>query len=104
MPVLGRLYAAMESRNMSFSKSDIKANREYFERHLQAMKYKLDVIKRLKGEYQGDEFLLLDVRTRAGYAKGHIPGALCAPESELEQLMPQLPREKELAVYCWSDT
>lgn len=89
---------------MSFSESDVKANRAYFERHLLATKHKLDVVKRLKGEYQGDPFLLLDVRTRAGYAKGHIPGALCAPQSELEQLVPQLPRETELAVYCWSDT
>ena len=89
---------------MPFSKSDIQANREYFQRLLRATKFKLDVVKRLKDEYQGDEFVLLDVRSREGFAKGHIPGALCAPAGELEELIPQLPQNKELVVYCWNDT
>ena len=47
-----------------------------------------------------DTSVLVDVRTDAEFAKGHIPGAIhCELEKMLEQL-DMLPKDKELVVYC----
>ncbi len=43
---------------------------------------------------------LLDVRTPAEFAKGHMPGALNVPVDELRQRLGEVPRDKPLAVYC----
>ena len=89
---------------MTFSSDDIKANREFFTNRLRAEKQKTDVQHWVKGEPAGGDFVLLDVRPRDAFAKAHIKGALSAPLAELSDLMPQLPREKELLAYCWSAT
>ena len=47
------------------------------------------------------DFVLLDTRGREPFANGHIPGAWCAPEEEIEKLVPLLPTDKELVTYCW---
>lgn len=44
--------------------------------------------------------LLLDVRTFQEHADGTIPGAVCAPLDELRDRWNDLPREKELLVFC----
>ncbi len=44
--------------------------------------------------------LLLDVRDRADYAAGHIPGAVNIPVDELEQHLYELPRYDRIVVYC----
>jgi rhodanese-related sulfurtransferase len=44
--------------------------------------------------------LLLDVRTFQEHAGGTIPGAECAPVDELRDRWPDLPRDKELLVFC----
>ena len=46
--------------------------------------------------------VLLDVRTRAEYERGHIPGAVNVPLDELRGRMGELPREKQLYVNCQS--
>ena len=47
--------------------------------------------------------MLLDVRTPAEFAAGHIEGALNIPVQELEERMNELvPRERQLVVYCRS--
>ncbi|HEX9577190.1 MAG TPA: rhodanese-like domain-containing protein [Myxococcales bacterium] len=89
---------------MAFSNEDIKANRDFFAAKLRAEKQKADVQHWVKGEPAGGDFVLLDVRTRDAFAKAHIKGALSAPLAELSDLMPQLPRERELVAYCWSAT
>jgi rhodanese-related sulfurtransferase len=47
------------------------------------------------------DFVLLDTRGRESFASGHIPGALCAPIDELDQLAASLPKDKEIVTYCW---
>ena len=89
---------------MPFTPDDIQANHEHFAHHLKSTKSRRDVELRLTGDYTGDEFLLLDVRPREAFANGHIHGAHCAPFAELSELAAELPRDKELVVYCWSDT
>ena len=44
--------------------------------------------------------MLVDVRTFQENALGTIPGALCAPVDELRYRLEDLPRDKELLVFC----
>ena len=44
--------------------------------------------------------VLVDVRTFQEHAQGTIPGALCAPVDELRERLDDLPRDKELLVFC----
>jgi rhodanese-related sulfurtransferase len=85
---------------MNWSDSDVRANREYFERKLNAIKQRQDVWDATRGERQWD-FVLLDVRPREAFKSGHIEGAWCAPLDELDTLMERLPRDAELVTYCW---
>ena len=48
------------------------------------------------------DFVLLDTRGREPFANGHIPGAWCAPEEELERIATLLPTDREIVTYCWS--
>jgi rhodanese-related sulfurtransferase len=86
---------------MAFRPEDIQANREYFAAKLRAEKQRTDVIHRVK-DGLGD-FILLDTRQRSAFRKGHIQGAWCVPNEELKELIDQLPRDRELVTYCWSD-
>jgi rhodanese-related sulfurtransferase len=43
---------------------------------------------------------VLDVRPRAEYDAGHIPGALSVPLAELEKRLDEIPRESEVIAYC----
>jgi phage shock protein E len=47
---------------------------------------------------------VLDVRTPAEYAEGHVPGAINVPHDEVEARLAELAplRDKELVVYCKS--
>ena len=47
----------------------------------------------------GDLFLL-DVRTPAEFAAGHIPGAVNVPVDELRNRLGELPRDRDSAAYC----
>ncbi len=47
-------------------------------------------------------FMLLDVRTADEYAEGHIKGALLIPVQELEQRISEVPKDKQVYVYCRS--
>ncbi len=85
---------------MAFTPDEIHANREHFVHKLQAEKQRNDVLHAVEGGKF--DFVLLDTRGRDAFASGHIPGALCAPMEELQQLTPLLPKDKEVVTYCWS--
>jgi PBP1b-binding outer membrane lipoprotein LpoB len=44
--------------------------------------------------------VLYDVRTAESYQASHAAGALSLPYSEIESLLPTLPRDKILILYC----
>ncbi|MGH3521422.1 MAG: rhodanese-like domain-containing protein, partial [Mycobacterium sp.] len=44
--------------------------------------------------------VVLDVRPRAEYAAGHIPGAVSAPVETLPSGLPKIPRRGEVIAYC----
>ena len=48
------------------------------------------------------QYTLLDVRETEEYAQEHIPGSLNLPLSELEQRLEDIPRDKDVVVYCRS--
>ena len=43
---------------------------------------------------------LVDVRTPQEFAPGHIPGAVNIPVDDLRSRLAELPRDREIAVYC----
>lgn len=51
----------------------------------------------------GDDVVLLDVRTEAEYAAGHIPNAILIPNETIADQVPALPDfDAELLLYCRS--
>lgn len=50
-----------------------------------------------------DAYLLLDVRDQADYDAGHIPGAVNFPAAKLASQQVELPKNKQIIVYCNSD-
>jgi rhodanese-related sulfurtransferase len=84
---------------MAFSADEIRANRDYFAQKLRAEKGRAAVLHAVDdGKF---DFVLLDTRGRESFASGHIPGALCAPIDELDQLAASLSKDKEIVTYCW---
>jgi rhodanese-related sulfurtransferase len=49
---------------------------------------------------EGSRPFLLDVRTPGEFAAGHIPGAVNIPVDELRGRMHELPKDRDIAVYC----
>jgi len=88
---------------MPFSADDIEANGRYFAAKLRANRQFQDVVHKVKRDSSSvADFVLVDVRGRDAFANAHIPGALCAPMSELRDLSLQLPRDREVVTFCWS--
>jgi phage shock protein E len=56
-----------------------------------------DLIKKMKA---GDDFLLLDVRTPQENASQAIEGSYLLPLQELGFRLNELPRDKDIVVYC----
>jgi len=55
-----------------------------------------------QGEHAAIPFLMLDVRTPEEYAQGHIAGATLIPVQELEQRLAEVPKDRQVYVYCRS--
>jgi len=57
---------------------------------------------------QGDQspipFMMLDVRTPEEYAEGHIKGATLIPVQVLAERLAEVPKNKQVYVYCHSGT
>lgn len=47
-------------------------------------------------------FVFVDVRTPEEYKEGHIPGAVNIPVSEIKARMNEVPKDKQVYVYCRS--
>jgi rhodanese-related sulfurtransferase/DNA-binding transcriptional ArsR family regulator len=56
-----------------------------------------DLLRRLDA---GEDLVVLDVRPRAEYDAGHIPGALSVPLEELTSRIDELPAGSEIVAYC----
>lgn len=51
-----------------------------------------------------NDYLLLDVRTEQEYFSGHIPGAMCIPNEDIDETVVEILTDKEqvIFVYCRS--
>jgi len=49
-----------------------------------------------------DDFVLLDVRTKAEFEQGHIKGAVNFSHAELSDHLQDIPKDKDLIIYCRS--
>jgi flagellar basal body-associated protein FliL len=47
-----------------------------------------------------DQAILVDVRSRASYDKSHAAGAVSMPEEEITGRLAELPRDKDIILYC----
>ena len=64
-------------------------------------KYKSITAEELNEKIErGDDFLLLDVRTPAEHASQAIEGSYLLPVQELPHRVAELPRDREIVVYC----
>jgi rhodanese-related sulfurtransferase len=57
-------------------------------------------IAELERRMRAGEVTVIDVRVRAEYEAGHIPGALSVPIEELKRGRATLPRSREIVAYC----
>jgi len=51
---------------------------------------------------RGEDIVLLDVRTPAEHGEKHIPNSILIPMADLRRRLGELPRDKEIVVYCGS--
>jgi hydroxyacylglutathione hydrolase len=56
----------------------------------------------MMGDASPIPFILLDVRTAEEYAEGHIQGAVLIPVQELGERLAEVPKDKQVYVYCHS--
>ena len=45
---------------------------------------------------------VLDVRTPAEYAEGHVPGAVNVPHDQVVSRLAEIPKDKDVVLYCRS--
>lgn len=74
----------------------------YFEAKLAAEVGPHDLKRILDGH--SNRVVVLDVRSRQGYAEHHLPGAVNIPLEELAARARELPRDKDIIAYCWNVT
>lgn len=49
-----------------------------------------------------EHLFLLDVRTPQEYAEGHVPGAVNVPHDQLASRLAEVPKDKDVVLYCKS--
>ena len=49
-----------------------------------------------------DHLFVLDVRTPQEYAEGHVPGAVNVPYDQLASRLADIPKDKDVVLYCKS--
>jgi rhodanese-related sulfurtransferase len=89
---------------MKFTRQDVEANRDFLAARLRTIQPMGDVEEWVKAAPSDDDFVLLDVRSRASFSRGHIPGAMSVPLADLDLLSRRLPADRELVTYCGGGT
>ena len=88
------------------------ALRDVAQEHLVELQFALDRLvalperlspvdrKTLLQRARDDQVIVLDVRSAAEYAAGHLPFARSMPLPEIERRLSELPKSKEIVAYC----
>jgi rhodanese-related sulfurtransferase len=80
--------------------TDLARLKEYFELKLLSLKQLADVVDSVRN---GDpDLILLDMRDRDDYHRGHIKGALSMPLDDIDKRYRDLPRDNEIVTYCYN--
>jgi rhodanese-related sulfurtransferase len=87
---------------MAFTREDIELSRRHFEDKLKTTLGPVEMQEMMEDPAEKDSFVLIDVRNREGYNKEHIPGAVNIPRDELMSRLGEIPKDKEVIVYCWT--
>ena len=80
--------------------TDLARLKEHFELKLQAVKQLADVIDSVKRD--SSDLVLLDMRDREDYRRGHIKGAVSMPLEDIDKRYRDLPRDKDIVTYCYN--
>lgn len=54
----------------------------------------------LAGRLNDPDIVIVDVRSAADHARGHVPGSVSIPLAELRDRLDELPRDIEIVAYC----
>ena len=46
------------------------------------------------------DLILIDVRPAGEYAAGHLPGAISVPPDDIDNVLDELPEDREIVAYC----
>ncbi len=71
---------------------------DYFTKKLA---YTLDPVE-LKNFMEKDGVKVIDIRLKADYDIGHIPGAISIPKEELDQRLQELSKNEINIIYCYN--
>jgi len=84
----------------SFSSNSV----EYIYSPVQVKDKRTVTLIEAKKLFDAKEVIFLDARPAPVYKRGHIPGAISVPYNSMEKqkLMADIPKEKDLVVYCYS--
>ena len=80
--------------------TDLARLKEHFELKLQAVKQLADVAYSVKNG--SSDLVLLDMRDREDYRRGHIKGAVSMPLEDIDKRYRDLPRDKDIVTYCYN--
>lgn len=104
-----RIHYRLAGRRVSKFLGEFQA---FAEETLSGMKIELDELSRKPGGLQrvsikefrerlrDERTVIIDVRAAEDYARGHIPGAVSIPLTELRQRMDEIPDDHEVIAYC----
>ncbi|MFP7494563.1 rhodanese-like domain-containing protein [Terribacillus saccharophilus] len=73
---------------------------DYFNARLEATISPMDYMRASKAN--PDEYILIDVRNGPPHVRNiTIQGAMIIPQQELAERLDEIPRDKEIILYCW---
>lgn len=87
-----------------FGVADVELAKKHFEEKLKVTLGPVELKHLMDDPKAWGNVLLIDVRSKEGYQKEHVPGAVNIPEEELEARLGEIPKDKEIIVYCWTLT
>src|SRR2546422_1876374 len=79
---------------------DLRRLKKYFGLKFLAVEQPADVVDSVK--HGNPDLLLLDLRDKEDYQRGHIKGAVSMPLEEIDKRYQELPRDKEIVTYCYN--
>jgi cytoskeletal protein RodZ len=53
-----------------------------------------------KRQLENGQAVVVDVRSRTSFEQSHIAGSISIPESEIDARLDELPRDKDVILYC----